>query len=108
MTDLRKLIEAVEAGNRAAALEHADAVPTRQWQHLMDAMGGSLDAAKALFDAVLPPREYLWHVSHEVNFDGFVCSIFGCKQDRYVATNHSQDPARAWLLCILKAKEAQQ
>lgn len=110
-TALRQLIEAVEAGelgwNSIATMAEDAGIGLRESAIAASAYS-SLDAAKALFDALLPAREYQWHVSHEANLDGFVCNIFGCKQDRYVALGHAQQPAPAFLIAILKALEAQQ
>ena len=71
-------------------------------KHILSAEIGSLDAAKALHEALLPGW-CSWHLANEANFDGFVCQIFDGKAGRYTATSHCQTPARAWLIAILKA-----
>ena len=101
------LIEAVEAG-AATMRDFIDAfgrVPMgndieayNAYLGSLDAYLGSLDAAKALHDALLPGWFYCL-------MDG-VAEVRGEMEygDRYVGK--STDPARAWLLAILRAKEA--
>lgn len=109
---LKALLEKVKAGDDAgfrAANRAVFSTPCQdvamqlREEHCRHAYKGSLDAAKALHEALLPAPLFQWHLSNEVNFDGFVGSIFGCKQDRYIATSHNADPARAWLIATLKA-----
>lgn len=110
MTALRELIEAVEAGasiswgfgpspSRRALPEH--------WKLAMDACHGSLDATRALHEAVLPG--WGWNVTgcqayhgNEAYYWAYVCDD-GVAPIEAEADNH----ARAWLLAILKALEAQ-
>jgi hypothetical protein len=80
--------------------------PHDEWSHFFSSYEGSLDATKALHDAVL--KNHQWHISNEANGDGYVCSIFDNKRDRYTATTHQPCPARAWLLAILEALIAQE
>ena len=65
-----------------------------------DAYNGSLDAAKALHDAVLP--EWGWLLGSENEASVF----YGENGKRFDAT--SDNPARAWLLAILEALIAQE
>ena len=58
------------------------------------AYAGSLDAAKALHEAVLPGQD--WSISPSKSYAGN-----GFKGE-------SKDPARAWLLAILRALHAQE
>jgi hypothetical protein len=66
------------------------------WAH--DAFRGSIDAAKALHDALLP---------------GVSVKIFGTSDNEWrvqisgMDAVWGPDPARAWLLAILKAKQAE-
>lgn len=102
MTDLDKLIEAVEAGSIAP--HDLDAfIPTlgltTAANYALDAYRGSLDAAKALHDALLP---------------GWWCELRLSTRPRAVIgridpESEGQDGclARAWLLAILKAHRAQ-
>ena len=81
------------------------------WQAL-NAFYGSLDAAKALHEAVLPEG---MGYSLEWRDDGFVMAwlspnlnrISDGRKRRHVQTFdercYNKTPARAWLLCILKA-----
>jgi hypothetical protein len=113
MTDLEKLIAAVEAGAvdfdwGFAASPSRKALPMH-WHDAMNAYLGSLDAAHRLHDALLPG----WHmcnmwmngddslsgveVWHESQTDGFVPFIWIAE---------APTPARAWLLAILRALKA--
>jgi hypothetical protein len=67
---------------------------------------GSLDAALALHEAVLPGCQF--HIATEANGEGFVAEIFDCKRDRFIAHACTDRPARAWLLAILRALIAQE
>jgi len=58
-----------------------------------DAYIGSIDAAKALHEAVL--HNHQWHLSQEVNGFGYVCSIFNNARDEYCATAQHDVAARA-------------
>lgn len=106
MSDIRKLIEAVEGGDwsgswRSVIDSGIDA------PRFNDAYHGSLDAAKALHEALLPG----WVASVGIAFDGDeVSAIVGPtgREDRYHEGKLIGPPARAWLLSILKAYEAQQ
>lgn len=100
-TPLRNLIEAVEAGDDAlvGGLPRPHALAT---DLLWKAYNGSLDAAKALHDALLG----------DVNMD---MSIRWGKGSVFALDDHFtpfaaawHNPARAWLLAILRAYEAQQ
>ena len=95
-TPIRALIEAVESGTFMM-----DALP---WPHEVtayNAFSGSLDAAKALHDALLPG----WRARVDTGrrHRAWVISPENRRLDAY-----SESPARAWLLAILRAYEAQQ
>ena len=123
MTDMDKLIAAVEAGQIADdfmpwidVYDRTRGLLPYRYQHMPAAYNGSLDAAKRLHDALLPgwavERIAIWrgHPAH-------VC-IWGtheerdgkfwheAKDGRFEAT--ADTPARAWLLAILKAVNAQE
>lgn len=112
MTDLDKLIDAVERGGlddvnsalgRIFSEDHN--VP---WQLVSDANSayrGSLDAAKALHDALLPERavaefRYIKRYSDE-------SYVTVSMPDGYRPHGRAENPARAWLLCMLKAYRSQ-
>lgn len=111
---LSKLIEAVEAGAvRPGDYGHPDVMfmevwlPTvsgpQLWQYASEAYDGSLDAAKRLHDALLPEYGYhlggwgarVWLYSDRPHWDG------SNRQE----VEMPNAPARAWLLCILRALE---
>ena len=104
MTDrkqaLTDLLEKVEAGG----IEHYEwsvlgvAMPERTWSATKSAYHGSLNAAKALHEAVLPGWEW-WR-------DGETGDMFvgdGSHLDDFWSDLYEEDPARAWLIAILKA-----
>lgn len=95
---LRKLIDAVEAGT-ATAPQMWDTLG-RNSLHAIAAFNGSLDAAKALHEALLPGWFYcLMDCVAEVRGD----MEYG---ERFVGKSTST--SSAWLLAILRAYEAQQ
>jgi hypothetical protein len=118
MSALRELIEAVERGDATPA--HFNTVwgyhqgryvaGPGQWAH--EAYGNDLNAARALHEAVLPNADgWWWSVEHEdPEPPGFRAWVWNNRQPlhkiRVNALGH--DPARAWLLAILKAMEVQQ
>ena len=82
-----------------------------RYTHIVDAHHGSLDAAKALHEAVLP--KWYWHSLHKngVSLRG---PWFDDRDDPEASGYLYQDaeitgkPARAWLLAILRALHAQE
>lgn len=117
---LRKLIEAVEEG----------ALPDEDWRLMHDiwsprnwhdighnvrySMHGSLDAAKALHEALLPGWKKVLNLN-EFSDGSVVCTMFGpIPEDAGkwemapTWAARSDNPARAWILAILRAYEAQQ
>lgn len=101
MGDLRGLIEAVEAGT-ATAYDFGLMFPlatnfehTRAWEAYL----GSLDAAKALHDALLPGWwASLRHSTRPMVTVGYLDAV---------SEGHDDSLARAWLLAILRALEAE-
>ena len=107
MTDkqaLSALIEAVEGGASAAVI---DFYTPLDWADgsgdlglvARSAFNGSLDAAKALHEALLPGWSFCISMGATVEKIGDPDAIFG---------GWSENHARAWLIAILKAYEAQQ
>jgi len=112
-TALRALIEAVEAGKRGLGLNTAAVFGDNQTaMDAVDAFDGSLDAAKALHDALLPGWR-VENVSQHDNGAWWVSLHRPVQGDDLgnitlpgatVAVFDNPNPARAWLLAILKAK----
>jgi hypothetical protein len=101
---LAELIAKVEAGSIAAHdldafVPALDFTATTNDAHM--AYRGSLDAAKALHDAVLPGA---WCDSEQDDDNSFHFTVFDNGQHEGWATT----PARAWLLAILRALHAQE
>ena len=100
---LDALIAAVEAGKGGDAVGYyAARVFNPGYAHAINAYHGSLDAARALHDAVLP--DCAWFLSSayrgdepEAGIDGFCIDV----------TASNENPARAWLLAILRAIKSQ-
>ena len=102
MGDLRGLIAKVEAGT-ATAYDFGLMFPlatnfehTRAWE----AYQGSLDAAKALHEALLPG--WYWSLAEDDDY-GFCCKVFF----KRLYNEYSIVASRAWLLAILRALEAE-
>lgn len=107
MTDLDKLIEAVEAGEASlATIENMAVLALGLGDSAINAgqaYRGSLDAAKALHDALLP--DFFWQRG------GFVMTVTddntGWGNGIYARAYDRESPARAWLLAVLNAHRAQ-
>lgn len=98
MTDLDRLIEAVEAGNTCPSTK---CLPKGCGEYVHRASKGSLDAAKALMDALLPERaaaelRYIRRYSDE-------SYVYINMPSGGVYQGRSTKPARAWLLAVLKS-----
>lgn len=108
MTDLEKLIEAVEAGLPSptnwrdfAALPKCDVdTPAPILAHR--AYYGSLDAAKALHEALLPEWDLMLTTYEDDTFEASVSEPLKVKT--YDGVNSVL--SRAWLLAILRAYAA--
>ena len=113
MTNLDALIEAVEAGDADAcdsACRDMHRTKRDNGEHwpghdAMKAFSGSLDASKRLHDALLPG--WGW----DVDDDGqalvfkYASSADSAPPDDYIGVRRD-NPARAWLLSILRALKA--
>lgn len=106
---LRQLINAVEAGT-ATAYDCGLLFPlATNFEHTnaWDAYRGSLDAAKRLHDALLPGS--FWYIGHlDAPSLGYCATVSsGHFADSPSWRGFNIDPARAWLLAILRAMEAE-
>ena len=109
-TPIRALIEAVEAGTADdfalfycigyEGLQKALGIYTTRASAGWQAYYGSLDAAKALHEALLPGWE--WHLGPS---NAKVYPYNGSPLKSW--SGMSDSPARAWLLAILKAYRSQ-
>lgn len=126
MTQTRKealtaLLQKVEAGG----IEHyhwsilGSAMPERTWSATKSAYHGSLDAAKALHEAVLPGWDWGLRRHADTEGDGYFAWATSAdfRVDHYHAggkdrekvtsglreTGDNDAPARAWLIAILRA-----
>lgn len=114
MTELDKLIDAVAAGDDEESkslirrLGVMDVIDPDQHGWAISAYRGSLDAAKALHDALLPG----WFMADLGNLPksgDWVCVLHPkdlSEQRQKIERNAT--PARAWLLAILRAYRATQ
>ena len=101
MTDLDKLIEAVDAGDNrfSSYLPSGDA---REWPSIYKAMDGSLDAAHRLHEALLPG----WRVHDFSQYSTFWAIVLNGEPPPHFFHGKAETPARAWLLAILRALKA--
>ena len=98
---LRKMIEAVERGERWAEWGAVDCPLGLASIYARNAFNGSLDAAKELHEALTPEWRF-----ESFSLNGEVVLL----RNRPIDSQYGfvdMDPARAWLLAILKAVEAQ-
>ena len=117
---LRELAEKVEAGTLSTkGVVYANAITTsfndlKMHGYATAAYNGSLDAAHSLHKAVLGDR---WHVEDLSQAARLACAPWGCilrccggsSPDIDVSSRYDFDnnPARAWILAIIKAKIAE-
>ena len=109
MTDkqaaLAALIAAIEAGDDISwgigGSPARKGLPTL-WETALNAYCGSLDAALALHDALLPG--WAWSIGSDNAAEVWP---FGKVVDAIRAYTDGGSPARAWLVAILKAYQAQ-
>ena len=122
MTDLDKLIAAVEAGDLPEAVFHGSSsirghwayttgldVEQRRWVFL--AYNGSLDAALRLHEALLPGWEYALYGpndSYHLHQAQLETPAMRAALDIGFSpiSGEAESPARAWLLAILRAIKA--
>lgn len=115
-TALDKLIEAVEAGTLTGDddLSYPAGVPEMidtalgmytVWDTVCLAHDGSLDAALALHEALLPGWDF--HVGSEANGNGYVANVLDAPWVEHFMAD-APKPARAWLLAILRAYRSTQ
>jgi hypothetical protein len=101
--DLERLIEAVAAGEEYIERDVQDCFGSYRTNPMSKdvtaAYQGSLDAALRLHEALLPGWE--WDLYHDG--DVFLMLPDGHKTKRADATDLPGNPARSWLLAILRA-----
>lgn len=110
MTDLDKLIEAVEAGNPEWDADFMDGLidwdmNPRPAILVLNAWNGSLNAAKRLHDALLPGWGWDLCDDGEAKVFEYTSSDDSAPFDDYIGVCRD-NPARAWLLAILRAVKA--
>jgi hypothetical protein len=107
MTALQELLAKVEAGEWDWRLDwpewDAECMPSIGL--CSNAYNGSLDAAKALHEAVLP--EWHFNISSEANSNGYVVALTDASWMDH-SLGDDANPARAWLIAIIKALIAQE
>ena len=103
---LRALLEQVEAGGISISFRDSGVFGRRNAASARHAYFGSLDAAKALHEAVLPTYivDELSQNSRSMGWHVLICS----EQGRYIyshvkGTPFMDNPARAWLMAIIRA-----
>jgi len=104
--ELQRLIEAVEGGEPDSD-KVFDMVPrnlVNKWGYILKAYLGSLDAAKALHESLLPGWDIKFTTCEDGSFEASVSKPMAVNTHDGV----SHWMARAWLLAILKAYQVQQ
>jgi predicted secreted Zn-dependent protease len=100
MTDRKKaltdLLAKVEAGEWFPGLAQLSFGGVQNYSYAAESFIGSIDAAKALHEAVLPGFHY--SIDSE---GGSVCVFDHLMSNAQLGTD--DDPARAWLIAIIKA-----
>lgn len=105
MTALDDLISAVEAGNDdGVAAYYSSRIFPVGYAHVINAYKGSLDAAKALHEALLPE----WIACPQIGGKGAGVKVWHCNVEDWdtgdeIHADNMPCPARAWLLAILRA-----
>lgn len=106
MTDLDKLIELIENGQFSASIA-MECLPHPYELSAMSAHDGSLDAAKALHDALLPTTNQYSIVADPTCIKASVHAWPNGLRDANCAIEGEGwsecNPARAWIIAILKA-----
>ena len=106
---LAELIGNVEAGTFPGDATTQElfgvAPPTRLMVYAYEAFGGSLDAAKALHEAVLPGWPYTIENVTGQNYRAWTDKSRNLRRPGF--SDRGPCPARAWLLAILRALYAQ-
>ena len=114
---LRGLIEAVERGDSRSDIAYAaigngggwepptiGGIRADQWQNALDAHDGSIDAAKRMHDALLPGWD--WCSATDAHKEQWF-SVGEPHGDYETEETYAENPARAWLLAILRALEGE-
>ena len=105
---LQRLHDAVAKGYGSDQATWHDAFG-RMWHWGMMADSGSLGAAKALHEALLPG----WVARPQIGGKGAGVTVWHCTIEDWdsgdeISADNQPDPARAWLLAIFKALMAQE
>ena len=102
MTDLDRLIAAVEAGEKMdALLASRECLGLHDRRNLLKAADGSLDAALALKEALLPGWKWGAHEPKPGTFRAYVSRWSALRIMPF--TEEAPTPARALLLATLRA-----
>jgi hypothetical protein len=102
VTDLDRLIEAVEAGSFFLM----DVLPQNEVT-AYSAFSGDLNAAKALHEALLPGWGWEAGAQSSEGYGAPISSVWLSGRAKAI-TAGAPNPARAWLLAILKAYRSTQ
>ena len=101
---LTDLLVKIEAGEWFPGLCQQAFGGGESYGYAYDAYKGSLDAAKALHEAVLPDWFYIDLLCRGKRYTAHISVDVFC----YTETGVSDNPARAWLIAIIKALIAEE
>lgn len=109
MTDLDRLIATIEAGRSARSepwtVFHASGIPAKYWMDVDAADAGFIDAALRVHDALLPGWGWKLETHKDLSFAWVGAPDSMLFQDYKASFGN---PARAWLLAILRALRARE
>ena len=100
MSELDRLIEAVEAGDDDVNWFPISGHSAAKWGYCQRAYEGSIDAALAMHEALLPGCG--WKTQKLLCNDYYTADVWG-EYAYSESTGTALNPARAWLIAVLKA-----
>ncbi|MFC3628175.1 hypothetical protein ACFOM8_01810 [Paracoccus angustae] len=108
---LKRLIDAVDA-EHTLTTQFADAFPSEGFHDAIHAYSGSLDDARSLMADLLPGWRMRIEQSEIVDHgDSFTACVwpndYTRREQVFRPSGEASNPARAWLLAILRAKLAE-
>ena len=98
---LKELLAKLESGAHWSGHDVKEALGQHLQKRYWEALSGSLDAAKALHEAVLP--DWLFKIAQLHNGTIYGRLVHSVSGESIYSDRKTKDPARAWLIAILKS-----